>query len=159
LKSVVDDLLIGVMKFLDSISEVRLLNENHFLEKLFKIDNLIPALLESFMQVTSTKKPSYSEWTFAKHWLAVLIAIMESGSLKFEDYENDERFSKLMEIMYKILKPCRKSHNLYPIHQLGANIIYDAVRVLLSFHRCDVNVPSRINRIIVAIIFSLKTGL
>lgn len=147
------------MNLLESISKVRLLNENHFLEKLFKIDDLIPALLESFMQVILKTKPSYSEWRFVQHWLAVLIAIMESGSLKFEDYENDERFSKLMEIMYRILKPCKKSCNLYPIRQLGANMIYDSVRILLSFHRCDVNVPSRIDRIIATIIFFLKTGL
>lgn len=142
---------------LESISEVRV-NENNFLEKLFEIDDLIPALLESFIQV-STKELNYSEWTFAQHWLAVLIAIMKSGLLKFEDYENDERFFKLMEIMYRILKPYKKSHNLYPIRQLSANLIYDAVRILLSFHRCDINVPPRIDCIIANIIFSLKTSM
>lgn len=146
------------MNLLESISEIRV-NEGNFLEKLFKIDDLIPALLESFTQIISMREPNYSEWTFAKHWLAVLIAIMESGSLKFEDYENDERFLKLMEIMYRILKSYKKSHNLFPIRQPGANMIYDAVRILLSFHRCDVNVPPRIDRIIATIIFSLKTGM
>lgn len=149
------------MSLLESISEIRVGDEDNFLEKLFKIDDLIPGLLESFTQITnealSTREANYSEWT--QHWLTVLIAIMESGSLKFEDYENDERFLKLMEIMYKILKPCKKSHNLFPIRQLGANMIYDVARILLSFHRCDVNVPPRIDRIIATIIFSLKTGM
>jgi len=155
-----DDLLIGVMNLLESISVIKLLNENSFLDKLFNIDDLIPALLESFMQIMSTRKKeeiSSSEWTFIQHWLAVLIAIMESGSLKFEDYENDERFSKLMEIMYRILKLYTKSYNLYPVQQLTANMICDAVRILLGFHRCDVNVPTRIDRVVAMIIFSLKT--
>lgn len=150
------------MNLLESISAIKLLNENSFLEKLFNIDDLIPALLESFMQIMSTRKKgeeiSSSEWTFIQHWLAVLIAIMEAGSLKFEDYENDERFSKLMEIMYRILKLSTKSYNLYPIQQLTANMICDAVRILLGFHRCDVNVPTKIDRVVATIIFSLKTG-
>ncbi|KAL0105151.1 hypothetical protein PUN28_016655 [Cardiocondyla obscurior] len=153
-----DDLLISAMNLLSSISEIKLPNENSFLEKLFKLDCLIPALLESFVQVTSKNKTNNSEWSFAQHWLTVLIAIMELGSLKFEDdYENDERFSKLMEIMYQILKPCKKSHNLYPIDKLGANMIYDAVRILLCFQSSDVSIPPRINSIIAFIIFSLKT--
>lgn len=146
------------MNLLESMSQIN--HENNFLEKLFKVDNLIPALLESFMQVIREGKTSYSELTFVQHWLAVLIAIMESGSLKFEDdYENDEKFSKLMNIMYIILKPCTKSYNLYPIRQLSANMIYDAVRVLLGFHRCNINVPPRLDRIVAILIFSLKTGM
>ncbi|XP_011863331.1 PREDICTED: protein SAAL1 [Vollenhovia emeryi] len=152
-----DDLLIGAIKLLESISEIGPLNESSFLEKLCKIDDLIPALLESFTQVISTRKTSgHIEWTFAQHWLAVLIAVIESGSLKFDDYETDERFSKLMEIMYRILKPYRQSYNLYPLQRLSASMIYDAARVLLGFHRCDVNVPTRIDRIIATIIFFLK---
>lgn len=156
---VADDLLTAAMNLLESLSQTSLSHENNFLEKLFKINDLVPALLESFMQVIPAEKSSYFELTFVQHWLAVLIAVMESGSLEFEDCENDERLSKLMEIIYRILKPCRKAYNLYPIRQLGANMIYDTVRVLLGFHRCDVNVPPRIDHIIAIIIFFLKTGI
>ncbi|XP_011157806.2 protein SAAL1 [Solenopsis invicta] len=152
-----DDLLIAAMNLLESLSQISLPDGNNFLEKLFKINDLIPALLESFMQVIPVEKSSYSKLTFVQHWLAVLIAIMESGSLEIEDCENDERLSKLMEIMYRILKPYNKTYNLYPIQQLSANMICDAVRILLSFRRCDVNVSPRIDHIIAMIIFSLKT--
>ncbi|KYQ57008.1 Protein SAAL1 [Trachymyrmex zeteki] len=148
-----DDLLISTMSLLESISQISLL------EKLFKINDLIPALLESFAQVIPEGKTSLSELTFVQHWMAVLIAVMESSLLTFEDYENDERFLKLMNIIYRMLKPYNKSYNLYPIQQQGANIIYDAMRVLLSFRRCNVNIPTRIDRIITILIFSLKTGI
>ncbi|XP_011067435.1 PREDICTED: uncharacterized protein LOC105153960 isoform X2 [Acromyrmex echinatior] len=146
-----DNLLISTMSLLEFISQINLL------KKLFKINDLIPALLESFVQVLPEGKTSLSELTFVQHWLAVLIAVMESGSLTYEDYENDERFLKLMDIMYRILKPYNKSYNLYPIQQQGANIIYDAMRVLLSFRRCNVNIPTRIDCIIAILIFSFKT--
>ncbi|EGI57194.1 Protein SAAL1, partial [Acromyrmex echinatior] len=148
-----DNLLISTMSLLEFISQINLL------KKLFKINDLIPALLESFVQVLPEGKTSLSELTFVQHWLAVLIAVMESGSLTYEDYENDERFLKLMDIMYRILKPYNKSYNLYPIQQQGANIIYDAMRVLLSFRRCNVNIPTRIDCIIAILIFSFKTGI
>ena len=149
---IADNLLITTMNLLEFISQINLL------KKLFKINDLIPALLESFAQVLPEGKTSLSELTFVQHWLAVLIVVMESGSLTFEDYENDERFLKLMDIIYRILKPYNKSYNLYPIQQQSANIIYDAMRVLLSFRRCNVNIPTRIDYIIAILIFSLKTG-
>ncbi|XP_028049535.1 protein SAAL1 [Monomorium pharaonis] len=155
--STIDNLLIAVMNLLESLSQTSLPSENNLLEKLFKINDLVPALLESFQQVIPVEKSSYSELTFVQHWLAVLIAIMKSGSLKFENCENDERLSKLMEIMYRILRPCRKIYNLYPIRQSRANMICDAVRVLLGFRRCDVNVPPKIDCIIAIMMFSLKT--
>ncbi|XP_012055083.1 PREDICTED: protein saal1 [Atta cephalotes] len=148
-----DNLLITTMNLLEFISQINLL------KKLFKINDLIPALLESFAQVLPEGKTSLSELTFVQHWLAVLIVVMESGSLTFEDYENDERFLKLMDIIYRILKPYNKSYNLYSIQQQSANIIYDAMRVLLSFRRCNVNIPTRIDYIIAILIFSLKTVL
>ena len=149
---IADNLLISTMSLLEFISQIKLL------EKLFKINDLIPGLLESFAQILSEGKTSLSELTFVQNWLAVLIAIIESGSLSFEDYENDDRFFKLMDIMYRILKPYNKSYNLYPIQQQSANIIYDAMRVLLIFRRCNVNIPTRIDCIIAILIFSLKTG-
>jgi len=146
------------MNLLESIAHINL-HENNFLEKLFKIDDLIFALIDSFMQVIPSNEPSFTyELTFIGHWLAVLIAVIKSGSLKFEDYETDERFLNLMEIMYRILKLYIQSYDLYPIRQLNADMIYNVVCLLLSFQRCDVNIPPKINHIIAILIFSLKTG-
>lgn len=148
------------MNFLESISHISLPQKNSFLEELFKIDILVHALLESFVQIISAEKLSYSkaEMMFIEHWLKVLIVIIELGSLKFEDFENDENFSKLMDIMYRILKPYKKSHNLFPIQELNANVINETIRILLSFHCCDVDIPSKIDYIIATIIFYLKAG-
>lgn len=154
-----DDLLMAAMNFLESMSHISLPHKDSFLKELFNIDNLVHALLESFVQVISAEKLSYSraEMMFIEHWLRVLIVIIELGSLKFEDMENDENFSKLMDIMYRILKPYKKSHNLFPIQELNANVINETIRILLSFHCCDVDIPSKIDHIIVTIIFYLKT--
>lgn len=148
------------MNFLESISHISLPQKTNFLEELFKIDILVHALLESFVQIISAEKLSYSkaEMMFIEHWLKVLIVIIELGSLKFEDFENDENFSKLMDIMYRILKPYKKSHNLFPIQELNANVINETIRILLSFHCCDVDIPSKIDYIIATIIFYLKAG-
>ncbi|KAL6265417.1 hypothetical protein P5V15_002213 [Pogonomyrmex californicus] len=156
-----NDLLLAAMNFLESVSKISLPHENSFLKKLFKIDNLIPALLESFMQVISTEKDGYSEveLTFIRHWLIVLIVIIESNSLKFEDYENDENFLKLMEIMYRILEPYKKSYNLYPMQRSSIDIITNTLRILLSFHCCDVNIPPKIDHIIGTLIITLETGM
>ncbi|XP_029674354.1 protein saal1 [Formica exsecta] len=154
-----DDLLMAAMNFLESISYISLPHKDNFLQILFKIDNLIHALLESFMQVISVEKLSYSkaEMMFIEHWLKVLIVIIELGLLKFEDCENDENFSKLMDIMYRILKSYKESHNLFPIRELNSNVINETIRILLSFHSCDVDIPSKIDYIIATIIFYLKT--
>ncbi|CAL1685494.1 unnamed protein product [Lasius platythorax] len=153
-----DDLLMAAMNFLESISHISLPQKTNFLKELFKIDILVHALLESFVQIISAEKLSYSkaEMMFIEHWLKVLIVIIELGSLKFEDFENDENFSKLMDIMYRILKPYKKSHNLFPIQELNANVINETIRILLSFHCCDVDIPSKIDYIIATIIFYLK---
>lgn len=157
---IADDLLIAAMNLLESIFRINLPNKDSFLKELFKIDDLIHALLESFMQLISMEKLSYTktEMMFIEHWLGVLIVIIELGSLKFEDLENDENFSKLMEIMYRILKPYKESYNLFPIQELNINVINETVRVLLSFHSCDVNISPKIDHIIVTIIFYLKAG-
>lgn len=154
-----DNLLMIAMNLLETISHISLPHKDSFLAKLFKIDILIHALLESFMQIISTEKFSYSkaEMMFIDHWLRVLVVIIELGSLKFEDVENDESFSKLMDIMYRILKPYKKSDNLFPIRELNANVINETIRILLSFHCCDVDIPSKIDYIIAIIIFYLKT--
>ncbi|XP_029165449.1 LOW QUALITY PROTEIN: protein saal1 [Nylanderia fulva] len=154
-----DDLLTSAINLLKSISDISL-PHNENLEKLFEMDILMNALLESFMQIISTEKFSHSktELTFIDHWLRVLTVIIELGSLKFEDFENDESYSKLMEAMYRILKPYEESHNLFPIEELNANVINETIRILLSFHSCDVDIPSKIDHIIVTIIFYLKTG-
>lgn len=148
------------MNFLESISHINLPHKDSFLKELFKMDNLIHALLESFMQVISAEKLSYSktEMMFIKHWLRVLIVIIELGSLKFEDLENDENFSKLMDIMYRILNPYREPDNLFPIQELNVNVIKETTRVILSFRSCDVNISPKIDYIIATIIFYLKTG-
>lgn len=158
--SFTDNLLMIAMNLLETISHISLPHKDSFLAKLFKIDILIHALLESFMQIISTEKFSYSkaEMMFIDHWLRVLVVIIELGSLKFEDVENDESFSKLMDIMYRILKPYKKSDNLFPIRELNANVINETIRILLSFHCCDVDIPSKIDYIIAIIIFYLKTG-
>lgn len=157
---IADDLLMAAMNFLESIFHINLPHKDNFLKEMFKIDNLIHALLESFMQVISAEKLSYSkaEMMFIEHWLGVLIIIIELGSLKFENLENDENFSKLMDIMCRILNPYRESHNLFPIQKLNVNVINETIRVLLSFHSCDVNISPKIDYIIATIIFHLKTG-
>ncbi|KAL6436952.1 hypothetical protein ACFW04_004943 [Cataglyphis niger] len=156
--STIDDLLMAVMNFLESISHISLPHKDNFLKILFKMDNLIHALLESFMQVISVEKLSYSkaEMMFIEHWLKVLIVIIELGLLKFEDFENDEKYSKLMDIMCRILKSYKESHNLFPIRELNANVINETMRILLSFHCCDVDIPSKIDYFIVTIIYYLK---
>ncbi|XP_072746051.1 uncharacterized protein [Anoplolepis gracilipes] len=154
-----DDLLMATMNFLESTSHISVPHKDSFLKEFFKIDNLIHALLESFMQVISVEKLSYSkvEMIFIEHWLKVLIVIIELGSLKFADCENDENFSKLMDIMYRILKPYEESHILFPIEELNANVINETIRILLSFHCCDVDIPPKIDYVITTIIFYLKT--
>lgn len=156
--SINDDLLMAAIHFLESISHTNLPHKDSFLKELFKIDDLIRALLESFMQVISVEKLSYSktEIIFIEHWLGVLIVVIELGSLKFEDLENDKNFSKLMDIIYRILKPYKESHNLFPIKELNANVINETMRVLLSFHSCDVNISPKIDYIIATITFHLQ---
>ncbi|XP_011693807.1 PREDICTED: uncharacterized protein LOC105453498 isoform X2 [Wasmannia auropunctata] len=151
------DLLKAAICLLESISQISLQHEDSFFERLFRTDILFHALLESYIQVIPMEEKSFSQWTFVGHWLAVLIAVMKSGSLKFEDdYENDKMFKMLMEIMFAILKSCKK-YNLYPVRQQSANIICDTVRVLLGFRRCDMSVQARIDCIVAKLIFSLKT--
>ncbi|XP_071557852.1 protein saal1-like isoform X2 [Temnothorax nylanderi] len=160
-----DDLLTGTMNMLESVCNVDQLVIESFWEKLFKIDDLFSAMLESFRQVISRRKTSQFEWKFAEHWLGVLTDIMDctsgfkSTECKFSEFKidkTDEKFLKLMEIMYRILKPCKKSYNLYPIREGGANMIYDITHILLCLRCCDVNDP-RLDCILATIFFSLKT--
>lgn len=155
-----DDLLLATTNVLVPLSRINLPHRNNFFQELFKIDNLISALLESFMQLISVEKISYSkrELTFIEQWVEVLIFIIELGSLKFEDYENDENFFTLMEIMYRILKPYEESCNLLSIQQQDANVIHETMRILISFRCCNVNIPPKIDHIVATILFSLKTG-
>lgn len=134
------------------------------LERFFRTDTLFHALLESFTSfmpyVIRPGKKSHSQLTFVDHWLTMLAAVMGCGSgLKFYyDYENDETFRKLMEIIFTILKLYEdKEDNLYPVQQQSANIICDAVCVLHVFRRDSMNVPVRIDRVVAELIFSLET--
>ncbi|XP_067209295.1 protein SAAL1 isoform X2 [Linepithema humile] len=156
-----DELLLATTSVLVPLSRINLSHQKKFFEEIFKIDNLISALLESFIQLISVEKISYSrkELTFIEQWVEVLIFIIELGSLKFEDYENDEHFFKLMEIMYRILKPYEELCNLFPIQQKEVNVIYETMRILISFRCCNVNIPPKIDHIVATILFSLKTVL
>lgn len=142
------------------LSRINLSQQNNFFEELFKINDLISALLESFLQLISVEKISYSrkELTFIEQWVEVLIFIIELGSLKFEDYENDEDFFKLMEVMYRILKPYEDLCNLFPIQQQDVNVIYETMRIIISFRGCSVNIPPKIDHIVATILFFLKAG-
>lgn len=152
-----DDLLTAVIKMLSSMSQINLDDKMNFLRRLFKVNDLIPALLESFMQRISIEKGSHcnSDLEFIENWLQILTFVLED-LFKSENF-NDESISRVIEIMYRILKPYEESYNLIPLHQITVNIIFEVVHILLSFHKCDTNISPKLDHIVACIVFFLKT--
>lgn len=148
------------MKLLKSICEINV-EEEKFLEQLFKIDDLLLALVESFMQLISIETDSYStvELTFIGHWLRVLNIIIALDSFKFENYKNNATVTKIMDIMYRILRPYEHSYNLFPIRQLDVNVVEESSCLLLNFHSGWENFPARLDYLLLTIMFSIKTGM
>lgn len=130
------------------------------MEKLFKVDNLIPALLESFTEVINLEETGYieTEFKFVRYWVALLLTITECDSFIFDNFVTDESFLKLMAIMHRILKPWKNSYHLFPISELSAEVINNSVQILLNFRSCGANVPPKIDHIIATMIFSLETS-
>ncbi|XP_011349515.1 uncharacterized protein LOC105286331 isoform X2 [Ooceraea biroi] len=155
-----NELLTIAVKLLRSICEINV-EEKNFLEQLFNVDALILALLESFMQFISIEIDSYSttELTFIKHWLGVLNATIMLDSFKFEDYEDNGIVAKVMDIIYRILRPYEHSYNLFPIRQLDIGVIQESSCILLNFHCGCKNFSPKVDHLLVTIMFSVKTGI
>ncbi|XP_024878127.1 uncharacterized protein LOC112458623, partial [Temnothorax curvispinosus] len=158
-----DELLTGTMDLVASIFiGARLAKKNKLWEKLFKIDQFIVAMLESFTgimarETRTMRETSRFEWKFAYNWLGCLnlIIIDPNHVVEGEICDNGEMLLKLLEIIYRILEPCNKLHNLYPIREASAFLIYNATCILSSIINYNVNV-GEINHILATITFSLR---
>ncbi|XP_071643058.1 uncharacterized protein [Temnothorax longispinosus] len=158
-----DELLTGTMDLVASIFiGARLAKKNKLWEKLFKIDQFIVAMLESFTGIMARetrimRETSRFEWKFAYNWLGCLnlIIIDPNHVVEGEICDNGEMLLKLLEIIYRILEPCNKLHNLYPIREASAFLIYNATCILSSIINYNVNV-GEINDILATITFSLR---
>ncbi|XP_071554421.1 uncharacterized protein [Temnothorax nylanderi] len=160
-----DELLTGTMDLVASIfigARLTKKNKQKLWEKLFKIDHFIFAMLESFTRIISRetrtmRETSRFEWMFAYNWLGCLnlIIIDPNHVVEGEICDNGEMLLKLMEIIYRILEPCNKLHNLYPIREASAFLIYNATSILSSFISYNVNLRE-INNILATITFSLR---
>lgn len=156
---IADDLLTLVIKMLSSMSQINLIDKMNFLRRLFKVNDLIPALLESFMQRISIEECSHcnSDLEFIENWLQILTFVLED-LFKSENF-NNESISRVIEIMYRILKPYEELYNLIPLQQITVNIIFEVVHILLTFHKCDINISPKLDHIVMCIVFFLKTGI
>lgn len=130
-----------------------------FVEKLFKINDLISALIESFKQFIPENSNNYSqvEMEFIINWLTILVNIMKF-ILRLDIHKNDANYPLLLELILRILKPYKQRHNLIPIMEKSALLIHESVFITLYFQRNTVYITSELNKIIAIIIFSLKTG-
>ncbi|XP_071644621.1 uncharacterized protein [Temnothorax longispinosus] len=143
-----DDLLTEIIDLLAFIFCV-CVKKKKFWEKL-KVHDLIPAMLGPMQVIMrDPKETNLFEWKLAQNWLSCLKVVIVNCDHEVE-FETEERALRLMMIIYRILEPCKKSCNLYPIPTEGIIMICNVINILASLFM--VKVPP-VNSILATITF------
>ena len=152
-----DDLLMAALDFFSSISSI----EKNVISNLFNVDQLIPALLESISQIMGDNLESHTKTVMKsiENWLSILAEIIELKMLKFEEREDDQKFKKINEIFFKILRPYIHSYNLIPLDEQTLFCIRQSVGTVLMFQRNDFQMNSELIWIVIQIMSVLISGL
>lgn len=146
----------SVLYFLSTISSM----ESNALTDLFNVDQLIPALSESISQIMkiSDEHHTRTQMKSIENWLIILSEITKRELLKFENGENDEKFNKMNEILFKILRPYIHSYNLIPLDEQISFCIHQSLDIMLMFQRNEFQINSELNWVIIQIIRVLSSG-
>lgn len=154
-----DDLLITATDLVQSISTTNLPDEK-FLEVLFNIEDLLPALLESFTQIIPKQDGNHtkSELKVIENWLTILSNIMEKDQSMFAENQHNQDLINILDTLLRILQPYVHSHNLIPLDERSAVCIHECVKLILKFQQNGLPVGPEIVFIIVTIMFHLKSA-
>ncbi|XP_046598644.1 protein saal1 isoform X1 [Neodiprion lecontei] len=154
-----DDLLIAAIDLIQAISTTDLSDED-LLESLIGVDELLPALIESFTQLIPKQDGNHtrSELRVIENWLTILDNLLEDNYLILGEEQYSNHFVGVLDILLRILQPYVKSHNLLPLDEISAVCIRDCVKLILSFQQHKLPVGPEFIFIIVTILFYLKSG-
>ena len=146
----------AVLDFLSTISTT----ESNALTDLFNVDQLIPALLESISQIMKICDEAHTKTQMKsiENFLIILSEITKQELLKFENGENDDKFNKLNDILFKILRPYIHSYNLIPLDEKISYSIHQSVDIILLFQRNEFQVHSELNWVTIQIMSVLFFG-
>ncbi|XP_066603346.1 protein SAAL1 [Prorops nasuta] len=156
-----DDLLGTTITLLHSITEIEFTNKTQFFKNFFNKNELITALIESFLQMIPKDETIHSEKSLKiiENWLGIVCNIMKMEVLEFDSSETDERFLNIINILLNILYPYRHVNNLISIEENAALSIYKCVDMAFQFQINGFTVDCKLNSTILNILYSLKIAM
>ncbi|XP_046598646.1 protein saal1 isoform X3 [Neodiprion lecontei] len=104
-----DDLLIAAIDLIQAISTTDLSDED-LLESLIGVDELLPALIESFTQLIPKQDGNHtrSELRVIENWLTILDNLLEDNYLILGEEQYSNHFVGVLDILLRILQPYHK---------------------------------------------------
>ncbi|XP_046486602.1 protein saal1 isoform X3 [Neodiprion pinetum] len=104
-----DDLLIAAIDLIQAISTTDLSDED-LLETLIGVDELLPALIESFKQLIPKQDGNHtrSELRVIENWLTILDNLLEDNYLILGEEQYSNHFVGVLDILLRILQPYHK---------------------------------------------------
>lgn len=154
-----DDLLIAAIDLVQSISTIELPGEK-LLESLFNVEELLPALLESFTQIIPKQDGNHTRYELKviENWLTVLTNIIEGRQYLYSGKESEKNLINILDTLLRILQPYVHQHCLIPLDERSAICIHESVKLILNFQQNGLRVGPEIVFIIVTIMYHLKSG-
>ncbi|XP_046748782.1 protein saal1 [Diprion similis] len=154
-----DDLLIAATDLIQAISTTQLPNEK-LLESLFGMQQLLPALIESFTQMIPKQDGNHTrkELKVIENWLTIVSNLLEGKHLMLFEEEYTKHFIDILDTLLRILQPYVHSHNLIPLDEISAVCIHDSVKMILSFQQNRLPVGPEFIFMIVTIMYHLQSG-
>ncbi|XP_046429717.1 protein saal1 isoform X3 [Neodiprion fabricii] len=104
-----DDLLIAAIDLIQAISTTDLSDED-LIESLMGVDELLPALIESFKQLIPKQDGNHtrSELRVIENWLTILDNLLEDNYLILGEEQYSNHFVGVLDILLRILQPYHK---------------------------------------------------
>ncbi|KAJ8674764.1 hypothetical protein QAD02_010550 [Eretmocerus hayati] len=154
-----EELLASTIEVVYSITELESDNGN-ILVDIFDIDQLILALCEAMREIIDQRENSHSEIQLKciENWLNIMFNIMKRDLLKITDDENDESFQKITSVLSQILSPYEIMSNMMPLEDQCAICIHLAIKMILSFQKCDIFPDSRLFSTIMKLMVNLSSA-
>lgn len=139
-----------------AISLVRSVSlDTDLLKATFKPDDLLPAMVEAFVQINPKDKEIQldSNFEFIDNWLTALTTIMKN----FEFEDRAENIDNITNILSRVLLPYRGAHNLISIDESAASRICECVEISLALQRNGIFQPE-VNSTVATIMFNLQAA-
>ncbi|XP_043266838.1 uncharacterized protein [Venturia canescens] len=153
-----ENLLSAAVDLLNAISNIETAEKGCLLMELTKINQLVPALIESFMQFIPKKDMTHSrlDLKFIENWLTIFSNIMQSQIEIFSRELDDDKVVNIMQVLLKILQPYVNPSNLLPLDERLALCIHDCVVMTSWFRRNKNYTDSKITSVVVTIMHQLR---